>query len=113
MTKPNSESVKVGCTADGYGSVSVGVASQSLMQNAVDGAMRGRVMALWFVIHRTGPPAGALVMGGLANWFGLSAPFLAGVVLCLIGAGAVWYRRHEVAQALEIPVRLQQGEEPA
>ena len=89
------------------------VSAQILVQSSVEEAMRGRVMALWFVIHRTGPPAGALVMGGLANWFGLSAPFLAGAVLCLIGAGAVWYRRHEVAQALESPVRLQQGEEPA
>ena len=36
-----------------------GTGTQTLMQHVVDGAMRGRVMSLYGLIHRGGPAVGA------------------------------------------------------
>jgi predicted MFS family arabinose efflux permease len=53
----------------------IGTAVQSLMQNCVDGAMRGRVMSLYGVIFRGGPALGALMMGIMAEVIGLRVSF--------------------------------------
>ena len=58
--------------------------SQTLIQNAVDGAMRGRVISLFGMIFRVGPAIGALVMGMAAEAFGFRAPLIAAGILLLI-----------------------------
>lgn len=40
-----------------------GIGSQLLVQSAIHGAMRGRVMSLWALILRGGPPLGAWIIG--------------------------------------------------
>ena len=79
-----------------------GISSQTLIQSSVDDDVRGRVMSLWFVVQRAGPPLGALIMGALADWWGLSVPFLVGSGLCLITAGVAWSKRNALARALEV-----------
>ncbi|MEE8516652.1 MAG: MFS transporter [Alphaproteobacteria bacterium] len=77
------------------------ISIQSLVQNAVDGAMRGRVMSIYGMIFRGGPAIGALVMGGLSESFGLRLPIAAGGVVCL--AAWLWAakRQHALAQSLK------------
>lgn len=80
----------------------VGVGEQTLIQTAVDPAMRGRMMALYGMINRGGPAFGALAMGSLSSLVGLQVPVAAGAVLCL----ALWFwarpRVHTLAGHLEI-----------
>lgn len=78
-----------------------GVGTQTLIQHAVDGAMRGRVLSLYGTLFRGGPAIGALIMGWLSNQVGLRWPVACGAVLCI---GLWWWaRRREtaIARALE------------
>lgn len=78
-----------------------GVGTQTLIQHAVDGAMRGRVLSLYGTLFRGGPAIGALIMGWLSNQVGLRWPVAGGAVLCV---GLWWWaRRREtaIARALE------------
>ncbi len=74
--------------AAGFAAVAIAVASQTLVQNAVEPAMRGRVMSFWGIIIRGGPALGALAMGTLSGPLGLAIPVFAGG-LCALGA-ALW-----------------------
>ncbi len=85
----------------GFAVISVGVGEQTLMQSAVDPAMRGRVMSTYGMIGRGAPAIGALAMGGAAEHFGFQAPVIAGAAICL----ALWLwalsRKTRMAEALE------------
>ncbi len=81
--------------------VIAGTGTQTLMQNAVDGAYRGRVMSLYGMIYRGGPALGALVIGGLAETFGINNALLLGVIISLLAFAWFFVRRHTVACALE------------
>ncbi|MDP6121087.1 MAG: MFS transporter, partial [Rhodospirillales bacterium] len=67
----------------GFSLVAVGVSTQTLLQNAVEGAMRGRVMSLYGVIFLGGPAVGALVMGWIASNAGVGPPVAGGAAICL------------------------------
>ncbi len=75
----------------GFAMIVVGVGEQTLMQNAVEPALRGRVMSLYGMIGRGAPALGALVMGGLSSYVGLQGPVLGGAVICL--GVWLWARR--------------------
>ncbi|NKB20673.1 MAG: MFS transporter [Alphaproteobacteria bacterium] len=62
----------------GLGMTFVGVGEQQLLQNAVSGEVRGRVMSLYGMISRGGPAFGAFLMGAAADWIGLQIPVAAG-----------------------------------
>ncbi len=51
----------------GFGMIVLGVGEQTLIQNAVDPAVRGRVMGLYGMIGRGAPAFGALIMGTLST----------------------------------------------
>jgi predicted MFS family arabinose efflux permease len=85
----------------GFSLVVNGIGAQTLIQTAVDGAMRGRVMSLYGMIFRGGPALGALVMGASASQVGLRLPVAGGALLC---AGFwLWarLRRNRTAASLE------------
>jgi MFS family permease len=75
--------------------------SQMLIQGAVEGAMRGRVMSLYGITWRGAPAIGALIIGGLTSLFGLQAPLAAGAVACLVAWIAIQPRRRALAEGLE------------
>jgi len=79
-----------------------GTSTQTLMQNAVESRMRGRVMSLFGVIFRGTPALGALMMGSASEAVGLPAVFIAGGALSLIAAAWLWQRRAVVAASLEM-----------
>ena len=79
-----------------------GISSQSLVQNAVDGSLRGRVISIYGMIFRAGPATGALILGILSENFGWHWPMATSAALCL--GIWVWGRRRlkTMAAALEI-----------
>jgi len=79
-----------------------GTSTQTLMQNAVDSRMRGRVMSLYGVIFRGTPALGAVMMGIASEAVGLPAVFIAGGALSLVAAAWLWQRRAIVAGSLEM-----------
>src|SRR5258706_16165265 len=56
----------------GFSLVINGIGGQTLVQNAVDGTMRGRVMSLYGMIFRGGPALGALIMGAASAYVACS-----------------------------------------
>jgi predicted MFS family arabinose efflux permease len=81
--------------------VILGVAIQTLLQTTVATELRGRVMASYGIVARGAPSLGALIMGGLSEFFGLSAPVAGGAVLCLgLWAWAV-SRKRRIQRAME------------
>lgn len=80
-----------------------GTGTQTLMQHAVEGGMRGRVMSLYGVVHRGGPAVGALAMGALADLISIRFAVGLGALLCL--ATWLWFVRRlsATAAAAEAP----------
>lgn len=78
-----------------------GTGTQTLMQSAVDGAVRGRVMSLYILIFRGGPAVGALAVGAAFEWIGMSVGLMVGAAIGL----ACWLwglrRTRRIAGALE------------
>ncbi len=70
-------------------------ASQILIQNAVVGSMRARIMSLYSYNYRTMPALGALAMGAAANSIGFQIPVGVGAALMLVAL--VWTFRHRDA----------------
>ena len=88
----------------GFAMIVVGAGEQTLLQNAVDPGLRGRVMGLYGMINRGGPAVGALVMGTLSNYVGLQWPVAGGAAICLLVW--LWARSRQ-----EIMTRALEGED--
>ena len=61
-----------------------GTGVQTLMQNSVDGGIRGRVLSLYGVLHRGAPALGALLMGIVGDIIGLQATLIGGALILSI-----------------------------
>jgi len=85
----------------GFALTVVGVGEQQLLQNAVAGDMRGRVMSLYGMTSRGAPAIGAFAMGAASEFVGLQWPVAVGGVICLVLC--VWALRssRSFAAALE------------
>ena len=70
-----------------------GTSTQTLIQNNVDPAMRGRVLSLYSMIFNVGPAAGSLALGLVSAWAGLHIPLYVAAGLSLILW--VWTLRRE------------------
>ena len=75
------------------------IGMQSLAQLYSAPAFRGRTMALYGLIMRAGPAAGAALIGLGAQWFGLPlligvAAALCGMTVVLIGGRSKWLFSH-------------------
>ncbi len=80
-----------------------GTATQTLIQNAVDPSMRGRVLSLNTLIFNAGPAAGAFSLGLIASWAGLQPPLYVAAALSLAVWLWAWLRRERLTQYLEGP----------
>ncbi|MEE8334053.1 MAG: MFS transporter, partial [Alphaproteobacteria bacterium] len=78
-----------------------GTSTQILMQNSVEGAMRGRVMSLYGMVHRGAPALGAVIIGLAAEWIGLQAAMVGGGALTGIVFVLMLRRYATIAAALE------------
>lgn len=85
----------------GFAMSTRGTAMQTLIQNAVDPAMRGRVLSTHTMLFNAGPSLGSLILGSVAGWAGLQGPLYVAAALNL----AVWFwvvrRRATLVAALE------------
>lgn len=75
----------------GFANVGTSIVCQTLLQNTVDGRMRGRMMSIYGLVFRVGPAAGALVMGALSEVLGLRIPLVLGAAGC--AACWLWARQ--------------------
>jgi predicted MFS family arabinose efflux permease len=78
-----------------------GTGAQTLIQAAVDSRMRGRVMALYGMIFRSGPAVGAVLIGTASEHFGLRLPLAIGAVVSCAAWILTRVRRREISAALE------------
>jgi MFS family permease len=85
----------------GYAVTICSVASQTLVQNSIDDAMRGRVLSLWVAFTRGAPAIGVLIIGWFANRFGLQWPNIIAAVLCLFGVLLMVRQRREMRRFFE------------
>jgi predicted MFS family arabinose efflux permease len=77
----------------GFGITVSTITIQTLIQNSVADAMRGRVLALYGMLWRGGGAVGALIIGTIADRVGLRPTFAASATLfCLICAWVALYR---------------------
>jgi hypothetical protein len=60
--------------------------TNTLIQTMTPDALRGRVMAIWFMIFMGFAPLGAVVAGSVTTAFGPSLFMASGGVLCALGA---------------------------
>ena len=72
----------------GFALVTTGTGLQTLIQNAVDADMRGRVLGAYGMIFRGGTAIGAMLAGAASELVGLQWPVAAGAALCV--AVAAW-----------------------
>jgi MFS family permease len=78
------------------------VAALNLMQNAVDGAIRGRVMSFYTVIIQGAPALGTLLIGAVAEVTGLRWPVAIVAVIGLVLWAVMLPRKEIVRASLEI-----------
>ena len=95
--------VLAGLTAFGLNALSTGI--QTITQSVVADGLRGRVMSLYSLIYRGLPAIGALVMGSIADRFGLQATFMAMSAMAL----CVWALVALRWQAIDAAVRHEAG----
>jgi len=79
-----------------------GTGVQTLMQHSVDGAIRGRVLSLYGMLHRGVPALGALLMGVVGDLVGLQTTLIGGALLFCVPV-LIWvlFRSRKLRQALE------------
>jgi MFS family permease len=89
----------------GFSQATTGISAQTLLQTAVDPAMRGRVMGLYGMLFRGGLAVNAVLLGWVSSYAGLRLAVGGGAVLCLLYW--FWARFHQsgIAAALETDAR--------
>ena len=98
----NLYAVALCCTfTGGIAIVMIGVIEQTLLQSAVDDAMRGRILSFYTLIARGCPSIGALAAGGLAELVGLQFSVISGAVLCIGLWSWAYFKRDQLANYLE------------
>ena len=72
------------------------------MQHSVDGAIRGRVLSLYGMLHRGVPALGALLMGIMGDLIGLQPTLIGGALIFCIPV-LIWVlsRWRQIRPALE------------
>ncbi|HEU0072023.1 MAG TPA: MFS transporter [Alphaproteobacteria bacterium] len=96
----------------GYVITTNGATSQTLIQSAVDGAMRGRVMTTFTLIYLGAPALGGLVFGHAAELIGLRLTFALGAGLCFLCFLWMFPRRKAMGDALEVGPAAGKAERP-
>ena len=85
----------------GFASVATSIACQTLLQNTVDGHVRGRVMSLYGMTMRAGPAVGALALGAISERVGLQWTVLGSAGCCALAWVWAQARRERWASVLE------------
>jgi predicted MFS family arabinose efflux permease len=90
----------------GFSMVIAGAGTQTLLQWAVDPAMRGRVMSAYTLLYRGLPALGALAIGAAAEFVGLRVAVACAAALCALTCLWALRRKKSMARALEKPAAI-------
>ena len=85
----------------GFAFVVLTVTNQTLIQSAVDPNFRGRVISVHGIVSLGVPSIGAMLLGGLAEHFGLRPPVFIGGAICVLVWCLLWREEKSVSQSLE------------
>ena len=85
----------------GFAFITQSVSNQTLIQSAVDPALRGRVISIYGMVAQGVPSVGAFMIGIAAEHFGLRIPVAVGALICLGVGVRGWFLRRRLADALE------------
>jgi MFS family permease len=85
----------------GFAFITQSVSNQTLIQSAVDPALRGRVISVYGMVAQGVPSLGAFMIGIAAEHFGLRIPVAVGALICLGVGVRGWFLRRQLADALE------------
>ena len=85
----------------GFAFIVQSISNQTLIQSALEPALRGRVMSIYGIISQGVPSIGTLAMGTIASHWGLRLPIAVGAALCIALWGWGWRLRIPLAAALE------------
>lgn len=75
--------------------------TQTLLQSAVEGHVRGRVLSVFNLVQQGSPALGALAIGAVSEWLGLRWPVALGAILCLAAFAWIAPRRKTIAAIME------------
>jgi len=81
----------------------IGIGGQVLVQSAIHGAVRGRVMSLWSVSLRAGPSSGAWTIGLFTGIWHIQAVLAGAALLYFAVLLAIFRRRQHLAENMESP----------
>ena len=81
----------------------IGIGGQLVVQNSIDGSLRGRVMSLWSMNLRGGPAAGAWLWGLGDKFWALQSVIAVSTVVYLLILGALLPRLRGIAAVMERP----------
>ena len=97
----------------GFAMNNTSIATLNLMQNAVQGRLRGRVMSLYSTTQQGAPALGSLLIGAVAEVVGLPAPVIVSAAAGLV----IWFvmvrRIPEMSAALEVEAPASEEKAPA
>ena len=85
----------------GFAFVVLTVTNQTLIQSAVDPNFRGRVISVHGIVSLGVPALGAMLLGGLAEHFGLRPPVFIGGAICVLVWCLLWREEKSVSESLE------------
>ena len=85
----------------GFAFVVLTVTNQTLIQSAVDQNFRGRVISVHGIVSLGVPALGAMLLGGLAEHFGLRPPVFIGGAICVLVWCLLWREEKSVSESLE------------
>jgi MFS family permease len=74
----------------------------NLIQNSVEGSIRGRVMSLFTLINQGAPALGALAVGWIAEYTGLRWPMAGSALLCILVCLIMLPRLRSLISFLEV-----------
>lgn len=80
-----------------------GIGSQVLIQSSISSTMRGRVVSVWSLIMRAGPPIGAWFLGTLAEFSDLQTVFVIATAIYALFFICMIPRFKLLAQNMEAP----------
>lgn len=87
----------------GFGVNSVGTGGQMMVQTAVRGDMRGRVLGIWGMSIRAAPAFGALALSALTASFGFPAVLAFSAVICALWGIRTYRDRRAMTQSMLAP----------
>jgi MFS family permease len=96
----------------GWTITTIGIGSQILLQTAMHGEMRGRVMSLWSINARVGPAIGALTAGTLSEWWGFQLPLMVLALVFVLPLAYLYRRRKHIASYMEVGPDEAPGAQP-